>query len=149
MDEQKYNELRRKVLATMNSHHKKRPPKTPRHCRRSSDPEYLIPSLFAKSVMSLQSDELKEIEDMVAKRSPDASPNASPGASPQGSPGASPSASPTYKSKTLPKNIVIPSPPSPPPDDISPILRRQHRRMKTLTDEVANCLGTHVVVHEK
>ena len=144
MDEQKYNELRRKVLATMNNHRKKRPPKTPRHCRRSSDPEHLIPSLFAKSVMSLQHDELKEIEDLVAKHSPSASPDPSPNVSPE--------ASPTFKSKTLPKELIIrraPSPPSPSPDDISPILRKQHRRMKTLTDEVVNCLGTHIVVHEK
>ena len=58
MDPKKYNDLRVKVLETMNQHTRKRPPK----CRRGSAPNLLIPSLFMKSVLSVEEENLKEME---------------------------------------------------------------------------------------
>ena len=125
MDDQKYNDLRRKVLANMNTHRKRRPPA---HSRTISNPEFLIPSAFAKSVMALQKDELQEIEKVL---------------------GPSPESSPTIHRKCATLPAPIKGRHSPPPEDISPILDRNHRRTRTLTAEIAACLGNGIIVKEE
>lgn len=128
MDDQKYNDLRRKVLNNMNNHRRRRPAI---HSRTCSNPEILIPTAFAKSLLSLNKEEFDELADAL-KPTPSNSPTISPNSSPL-----------IHRKKYIKKTEH-----SPVPEDISPILHRHHRRIQTLTTEITACLGERIIVHE-
>ena len=59
MDPHKYSDLRNQVVQIMNKHSTRRP----NRCRRKSCPSLIIPTHFTKTVMSLDEDDFKEIEE--------------------------------------------------------------------------------------
>jgi glutathionyl-hydroquinone reductase len=107
MDEQRYAELRYKIMKTMNEHYTKRPPK------KETSNKATIPSVFEKTKSTLKKENIEEIKELLSTPSPETSPR---------------------NHQTLPRTFTM---------------KMTHKRKKTLTAEIINCLGDVTLIEEE